>query len=515
MIVKWKLLRKFVSVGGEAMYNKEYVSMSVSQKLVYKLRAFFVGLFSGLVAFLIAIPVKIAGVFIAIWRKIKFLVLTFIEGDYKTRLSYVILGFSNFTRGQIVKGLLYLLSEVIFISFMISSGVSTVIGLTTLGTQKEHILIKEGQIPKLVPGDNSQLMLLFGVLAVLLIVVFVLIYFMNISAAITAQRIREKGEKLPGFMEELKDYRDSKFHITLLTIPVIGICVFTILPLIFMILMAFTNFDAFHQPPGNLFHWVGLETIKTVFGASGLLGKTFWPVLGWTLIWAVISTSSCYILGMLLALLINKKNVRFKGFFRTIFVLSIAIPQFASLLILRNMFDDNGPVNALLMNLGIIHNYIPFISTDANLARITLLMVNLWIGIPYTLLITTGILMNIPADLYEAAKIDGASAVTMFRKITLPYILFVTTPYLITAFIGNINNFTVIYFLTGGGPNTLSYYQAGKTDLLVTWLYKLTVNTSDFCFASAIGIAVFAICATLALLTYRNTAAYNNEEAFQ
>jgi arabinogalactan oligomer / maltooligosaccharide transport system permease protein len=501
--------------GGEAMYNKEYVTMTWSQKLVHKIKAFFVGLFSGLIAILKFIPLMIAGIFIAIWKKMIFLGRTFMEGDSKTRFSYLVAGFSNFARGQIIKGLLYLFIEIGFIYFMITSGAATVIGLITLGTQKEHILIKEGQIPKLVPGDNSQLMLLFGVLAVIIIIAFVIIYFMNISSAINAQRTIEKGKKLPGFIEELKDYRDSRFHITLLTLPIIGICALTILPIIFMFLMAFTNFDSYHQPPGNLFHWVGLTTFKTIFAASGVIGQTFWPILGWTVIWAVLSTSSCYLLGMLLAIIINKKGIRFKGFFRTVFVLSIAIPQFASLLIMRNMFDDSGPINSLLLHLGVIHSYIPFLSTDPTLARITILLVNLWIGIPYTLLITTGILLNIPADLYEAAKIDGASSIAMFRKITLPYILFVTTPYLITAFIGNINNFNVIFLLSAGGPTSLNYYQAGKTDLLVTWLYKLTLNTNDFCYASAIGIIVFIISMIIALSAYRNTAAYKNEEAFQ
>ena len=131
------------------------------------------------------------------------------------------------------------------------------------------------------------------------------------------------------------------------------------------------------------------------------------------------------------------------------------------------------------------------------------------------MLIVSGILMNIPEDLYEAARIDGASPFVMFTKITMPYVLFVTTPYLITQFIGNINNFNVIYFLTAGNPATLEYYQAGKTDLLVTWLYKLTVNSRDYSYAATIGILVFIICSLVSLITFRRSASYQNEEAFQ
>ena len=134
---------------------------------------------------------------------------------------------------------------------------------------------------------------------------------------------------------------------------------------------------------------------------------------------------------------------------------------------------------------------------------------------PYTMLVTTGILQNIPSDLYESARVDGANANTIFWKITLPYMLFVTTPKLITDFVGNINNFNVIFFLSGGGPKTNDYYNAGYTDLLVTWLYQLTVTAKDYNLSAVIGILVFVISAVLSLVTYRNTGSYKNEEGFQ
>jgi arabinogalactan oligomer/maltooligosaccharide transport system permease protein len=284
-----------------------------------------------------------------------------------------------------------------------------------------------------------------------------------------------------------------------------------------MVLMAFTNFDTDHQVPGHLFHWTGLSTFMTLFGVSsggGMLSQTFWPVLGWTVIWAFFATFSNYILGMLLAMLINKKGIKFKKFFRTIFILSMAVPSFVSLLLMRSLLDDNGPLNALLRQLNLTTTNIQFLSAITP-ARITIIVVNLWIGIPYTLLITTGILMNIPSDLYEAARIDGASPFSIYKKIVLPYMLYVTTPYLITQFIGNLNNFNVIYLLSGGGPNTLDYYQAGKTDLLVTWLYKLVNNTNDNCYASAIVICVFILCSIPSLIAYHHTTSYKDEEVFQ
>jgi len=450
----------------------------------------------------------------AFLHQVRFLGSAFREGDGKTRLSFVLMGFGNLARGQVAKGVYYLLCEVAFVIYMVFVGARSLVGLVTLGTKLQHIEAIPGQVPKVIRGDNSMLMLLYGVAAVLLIAWFIATYYWSVSSALQAQRSIRAGQPLPGLRTEMREYLDAKFHVTLMILPITGLVLFTVLPLIFMILIAFTNYDSSHQPPGSLFHWTGLYSFKGLFASTGVLSDTFWPILGWTITWAIIATASNYILGMLLAILINRKGIRFKGLFRTVFVTSIAIPQFVSLLLMRNMLDDFGPINGVLQSLGITSKFIPFL-TEATFARLTVLVVNLWIGIPYSMLITSGILLSIPKELYEAAAIDGASPFRMWTKIILPYVVFVTAPYLITQFIGNINNFNVIYLLTGGGPNSLTYYQAGKTDLLVTWLYKLTVNTRDYSYASAIGICVFIISAILSLIAYRNTKSYKNEETFQ
>ena len=154
------------------------------------------------------------------------------------------------------------------------------------------------------------------------------------------------------------------------------------------------------------------------------------------------------------------------------------------------------------------------------LPRAMIILVNIWIGVPYTLLLCSGILMNIPQDYYEAATIDGASPARIFFAVTLPYMLQVTTPYLITQFVGNINNFNVIWLLTGGGPVDNVYYgggsQAQSTDLLVTWLYRLTTaENPKYNAASVIGIVIFVISAVLSLITYNRSSAAKSEEAFQ
>lgn len=441
----------------------------------------------------------------------------FKKGDIMTKLSFIVFGLGNIVNKQIVRGLIFLAIEVLYFVYLFTFGIGAIGDFITLGTVEQGQVYNEALgIYEYSTGDNSMLCLLYGVITFVLTAAVIFVACMSAKSAYCTQVRKEKGQHLPGFMDDIRSLREENLHALLLSFPIVGILVFTIVPLVFMILIAFTSYDHNHQPPGKLFSWVGLDNFLSMLSSSSSLATTFWPVLGWTLIWAVTATFSCYILGLLLALLINRKGTRGKGFWRFMFVLSVAVPQFVTLLTMRTIFNANGPVNVLLRELGIIGmtDSIPFF-TNPLYAKITIICINIWIGVPYTMLSTTGILQNIPADLYEAAKIDGASAPTIFRKITLPYMVFVMTPNLITSFTGNINNFNVIFLLSGGGPDSLEYYYAGKTDLLVTWLYKLTITQKDYNLGAVIGILVFIILATLSLLTYHRTGAYKDEGAFQ
>ncbi len=439
----------------------------------------------------------------------------FAKGDVLTKLSFLIMGSANIARKQFLKGVIYLITEVAFIYYMVVTGVDKLIGFTTLGTKLQSQVYDEViKINRTVPGDNSMLFLIYGVATLAIIAVFILFYVSNVYSAYKLQKLIEAGKPVPTLRQEIKELFDKRFHVTLMTLPVIGIMVFTVLPLCYMILIAFTNYDLDHQPPGQLFTWVGLANFGEMLNQGSKFGATFGPVLGWTLVWAVVATFSNYFFGIVLALMINKKGIKLKKMWRTIFVITMAIPQFISLLIMRQMLNDYGVINVALQNFGLTSGPVQFLS-DPTLARISVLTVNLWVGIPYTMLVTTGILMNIPNDLYEAAEIDGASKLKAFTKITMPYVVFVTAPYLITQFIGNINNFNLIYFLTKGEPMTTDYYFAGKTDLLVTWLYRLTADRKDYSRASTIGIAVFVISAIFALIAFRFTSSNKQEEDFQ
>lgn len=437
------------------------------------------------------------------------------EGGIETKLSMVLMGLGNIVHKQRIKGLLYLAVEVAYLVFMIVNGFNFIGMLGSLGTvEQQEIWDEAQQVYLYTKGDQSVLILLYGVAAIFLTALMVWAWRGALRSAYKAECLDKKGRHVNNFIEDLKSLLHENLHRLLMTPPMLFIFAFTVLPLIFMICMAFTNYSKL----GNhlmLFDWVGLDNFKALFDSSSILGSTFWSVLIWTLVWAFFATFSNYICGMILSIMINRKGTRAKGFWRFCFVLSCAVPMFVSLLIMRTMLQPEGAVNVLLRNIGLIapDASLPFF-TDPTWARVTVIVVNIWVGVPYTLLQLTGVLQNIPGELYEAARVDGANAVQIFGKITLPYMLYVTTPYLITTFTGNVNNFNIIYLLSGGDPVTDLSSTAGSTDLLVTWLYKLTVDKQYYNVGAVIGILTFIILAVGALLTYRNSKSYKEEGGF-
>ena len=437
------------------------------------------------------------------------------KGSIWTRLSFLVMGTGCVRYKQYVRGLIYFLTEIGFFYFFRNFALQYLCKFNTLGTEtQKKVWNDELQIFQRFPGDNSMLILLYSVLSLAVVLVFLYVWYANIRDAWNAQQNMEQGRKIDSFRDDLRSLTHERFHMTLLSMPMLTLVLFTLLPIIFMILIAFTNFDADHQPPGNLFTWVGMTNVTDIFLGNEIKTNTFFGLLGWTIIWAILATFTNYILGMLLAVAINSKLVKLKQVWRTCFIIAIAIPQFVSLLLISRALEPAGAVNVLLQKLGLIDSPLPFL-LDPTLARIVVVVVNMWIGIPYTMMTFSGVLMNIPAELYESAEIDGAGPIKKFTSITLPYMIFVTAPATITTFVTNFNNFNVIYLLTGGGPFSLDYYQAGKTDLLVTWLYKLTVNRNDYSLASTIGIFIFILVSTCSLIVYNRTGAVQKEDQFQ
>lgn len=432
------------------------------------------------------------------------------EGDATTRLSFLILGVGNLARKQIVKGLLFLAVEIIYVVYMVMQGASSLVTLATLGSRTQSRQKIDGYW-YYDAGDNSVLLLTAGVATVFITVLFVVFWSYSVRSAYKAQVLQRETGTVPNLMDDWHNLTDRNAQVSMMFLPVVGILIFTVLPTLIMICIAFTSYDSDHVV---LFDWVGLRNFGSLFAKTGAVTATqFLNVLAWTLIWAIFATFLNFFFGLFLAMIINRKTTRFKGMWRSIFSLSMAVPQFVSLLAINQMLQPEGAINSMLESWGWINEPLPFF-TDPTWARVTVIVVNLWIGIPFTIMQITGILQNIPADQYEAAKIDGANWWQTFTRITMPYLVFVLTPYLITTFTGNVNNFNVIYLLSGGNPTAVGD-TAGSTDLLITWLYKLTVDQGDYNLGGVIGIFTFVVLAIVSLITYRSSGSYKNEGGFR
>ena len=280
-----------------------------------------------------------------------------VKGDVWTKLSLIIMGAGYFGRKQYVKGILMTAIEALFVYILAIFSWPYLLKFDTLGDVQRETYFDPLTMTNIENDyDNSLLILLMGTLSIIIIVAFIFLYINNVKKAYALQVAKEKGEHIPTFKEELISLANERFHITLLTLPSLGVIIFTVVPLIFMILVAFTNYDEAHLAPSKLFTWVGFQNFIDLFTTSATItfGYTFVRVLAWTLVWAVFATFTTYIGGILLAKLINDKLTYGKAFWRTCFVVTIAIPQFVTLLLIGKMFGNYGIVNGLLADTSIV-----------------------------------------------------------------------------------------------------------------------------------------------------------------
>ncbi len=507
----------------------EYLSMPKLTRWWYKFCSFFLNIpraigrwFRSLPSKFAALGQKIGDWFRDIWDALRF-------GNWKTRLSALIWGTGNFAYRQIGRGLLFLIYEIAFILFMVFFGGKY---LAKLGTLGDSLPVKQGSVI-IQLGDNSFDILLYSMLTIVVIAFTAVVMFMSLKDAYNNQLGFAIAKRAATSKDDMGQLLNHKFHLTILAFPSLTLAVFTVVPLMFMILVAFTNYNRNNMPPNHLFTWVGFDNFRTILTGQAMnatdaqqaakFGRTFWYILGWTMEWAILATVTNLFIGMIVALLINKKSIRLKKFWRTCLVTVVAVPQFIALLLVSKMFkSDGGIINSMLFKIGLIPSYnsVKWLDGSTDMAKAMVVIINIWVGVPHTVLTCTGILMNIPDDLYEAARIDGANPYKMFSKITLPYMMFVLGPSLITTFVGNINNFNLIFLLTGGSTVTGAAQMdlavgAGDVDLLITWLYKLTVNEARYDVASVIGILIFIVVAFFSLIVYSRIGSVKNEEDFQ
>lgn len=441
------------------------------------------------------------------------------KGDFFVKFSLIWFGAGYIRRKQFVRTLLITVFEAAVILYTIFIAPQYISKFGTLGSVKmEQVFDVNTMQYQFNDYDDSFQILLFSVISIVIWAVFLFVWMKNVITVYKLQLKAESGKHINSFKDDINDFLNDKFHITLLTLPVLGIVLFSVVPIIVLILVAFTNYDQQHLPPSELFDWTGLTNFISLFGGGGLtitFSYSFVRVLIWTIVWSIFATFTTFIGGIMLSLFLRNKRTRLPKLWRALFVVTIAVPQFVSLLLVRNFFANNGIANTILQNLGIIDmlqkigiisgDYIPFL-TAPGWAHVMIILINIWIGVPYQMLIMTGVLSNLPEDQIESASMDGATKFQIFRHITMPYVLFVTGPALVTDFVKNINNFNVIYLLTQDvyvtTDQALANSQAKEVDLLVTWLFRLTQEYYNYKMASVIGIIVFVICSVITLVAF-------------
>lgn len=249
---------------------------------------------------------------------------------------------------------------------------------------------------------------------------------------------------------------------------------------------------------------VGLDNFTRAFTDPNLQGPLLQVVL-WTFAFALLSVASTFALGLFLAIVFNRADLRGKKIYRVLMILPYAFPAFLSGLVWSGLLNPEfGFINNALLG----GAQIPWL-TDPVLAKVSVLVVNLWLGYPYMFLVCTGALQSLPEDVEEAARMDGAGAWRIFRAIKLPLLLVSLAPLLISSFAFNFNNFNVIYMLTGGGPRfDGTTFDIGGTDILITMVYKIAFGAGtgrDYGLASALAIIIFIIVAVVSAISFRQT----------
>ena len=275
------------------------------------------------------------------------------------------------------------------------------------------------------------------------------------------------------------DYRDgrttSKGAHFYIAPALLSLAVLTFYPVIYGIWLALTDAD---QSRLGEHVYVGLENFFTVFSTSGFLRVT-----GFTLLWTVVNVVSHIGLGLLLALALNKSDLRGKTAYRTMLLLPWAIPSYITVLVWRGMFEPAGAINDFL---GTDLNLL----ADANGARFAVILVNIWLGIPFMMMSISGALQALPKDMYEAAEVDGIGTLGQFRHLTLPNLRSAIVPLSLLGFIWTFNMFNVIYLMTDGGPN-LDFDGPGSTDILITYVYDVAFRDGAYGVAAAWSVVIF------------------------
>lgn len=302
-----------------------------------------------------------------------------------------------------------------------------------------------------------------------------------------------------------KSIRDKVRPIPFLAPSLISILILTVVPIIFTVVISFTNYNMYHMENPSMVGWTNYTALLT-----GSLKPIFLPVFLWTVVFALISTGGAYLIGLILAILLNNPHMKETRIYRAILIIPWALPATIATLSWQGLLNQSyGGINMLLKAIHLPGD-IPWM-TDPTWARAGILICSLWLGFPYMMNVCLGALQALSPAYFEAAEIDGASRWQMFRTITLPLITKSSIPLVISSFAFNFNNFGNIYMITAGGPPSPDTQYAGYTDILASAGYKMTTVSNRYDLAAALSVLVFLV---IGILTFINMkASHSFEEA--
>ncbi len=282
----------------------------------------------------------------------------------------------------------------------------------------------------------------------------------------------------------------------------ISILLVTGLPIIYTVVLSFTNYNMYHL---NDFSFIGWENYITVL--TGSIRNVFFPVLGWTICFAVLSTVGAYAMGLILAILLNNPRMKESKIYKAILIVPWALPSTIAILAWQGLFNEQyGGMNNMLHAIGIAAD-IPWL-TNPFWARFGIIMVNIWLGFPYMMNVCLGGLQAISTEYYEAAEIDGASKFQCFKSITFPMVTKLSIPLVISSFASNFNNFGNIYMITQGGPARIDNQFAGYTDILASTTYKMTTWSNRYELSATFSVLIFLIVGTFTLINMHLSGAF-------
>lgn len=408
-------------------------------------------------------------------------------------LSIIFAGLGQFYNRRFIKGAIFLIVEAAFLITLWDFLNVGLWGVVTLGT-----------IPKV---DHSVFLLIQGLIALIILTFAVTLYLFNIRDARSDAIALKQGNPNPTIIQGFKNAWDKGFPYIMITPGLVMLIFIVVLPLLFMLCIAFTNYNLYNSPPRKLLEWVGFENFVNLVTVP-IWKESFFSVFAWTITWTVVATTLQIALGLFLALLVNDKRIKFKRTIRTVLILPWAVPAFVTILIFAAMFNDKfGAINRdILSHFGLM---IPWL-TDPFYAKVAIIMIQTWLGFPFVFALFTGVLQSISNEWYEAAEVDGATRFQKFSNITLPHVLFATAPLLIMQYAQNFNNFNIIYLFNEGGP-VVRGQNAGGTDILISWVYKLTFDTNNYNMAAAISIIMGLVVSIFAVYQFRRTRSFKEE----